>query len=82
MKKLIVLFIICAFLGGCATTAKVACPACPSSKVLLKLRCGGMVQVVPMPKGFLDNPDNFRTEEQFREEIREMMEKRMKGDGI
>jgi len=70
MKKLLSILLISVFLfTGCVTNKRVCVP-CPHTDILTKVSMGGRVFIIAIPKGAFDDPKNYRTIEQYKEELR------------
>lgn len=66
MKKLSVLLALLVI--GCATPQIPVCPVCPSEDAYTIIKPGYPIIV---PKGFFDDPENWMTEKQIQELIKE-----------
>ena len=75
MKRwLIILALTILLCAGCATVPP--CPVaekcvCPNQTVVIPVQSPYGTLYVPIPKGSLDDPKNWLTEEQFRKKIEE-----------
>ena len=71
IKKLLIYSTLLLMLGGCIATKNIKCDnTCPPTDIVTKLRVNGQSYIVPVPKGFFSNPKNFRTMEQYKEEMK------------
>uniref|UniRef100_A0A6H1ZIR5 Uncharacterized protein n=1 Tax=viral metagenome TaxID=1070528 RepID=A0A6H1ZIR5_9ZZZZ len=78
MKKILMSLLLFLFINGCVVTNKVAKCSCPNEDILTKVIVEGNEFIVPVPKGFFDNPENYITMEKYLKKLRE----KAKGDGI
>ena len=67
MKNLFILSValVLVLMAGCATAPK--CPTCPSENAIIMVGPGIPVVV---PKGYFDNPENWLTEQQYKDAIK------------
>ena len=74
MKKLFIFILILLFTGCAMTPVKQVCKVCPSQDILIRVPFNGDDLFVAIPKGDLDNPKNYYTEEEFESHMKKMKE--------
>ena len=88
MKKLLVGFLTIAIISisSCALApVKRVCKICPVEDILIKVPFEDGELFVGIPKGYLDNPENYITKEEFMEHLQKLNEEKLKekeGKGI
>ena len=88
MKKLLVGFLTIAIISinGCALApVKRICKICPTEDILIKVPFEDGELFVGIPKGYLDNSENYITKEEFMVYLKKLNEEKLKekeGKGI
>lgn len=70
-KKILTVMMAVVFMMGCATVGPI-----PKEDIILLVPTSDGDMPVRMPKGHLDNPDNYYTMEEWEESCKECQEKK------
>ena len=68
MKRIFLCFALLLMLSGCVTMGK---RMCPDQDIVVKAEVDSYTFFIYMPKGTLDNPDNYMTMERFKKFLEE-----------
>jgi hypothetical protein len=71
MKRLLTVLIVVCFLAGCVPMVQKDAGVCPHEEVTVYGEYGTNITI---PKGWLDDPDNYFTNEELEEQMKKLLE--------